>query len=712
MSYDTGNPIGSKSPKDLYDNAENFDEAVNDRSSTEWTDRFGYTRKTWSGIEQSVDEIGGTRGPATAGIGVRLRLPDAPASITASLAGGSIGSRPAAPEGFNYIGYVSTGSYYDQDIPGLVARRAMTPLSPNEKDTFRVSILTGVRQSSQPFEATYQSGVAWYDNWMEALTADTFSLFTEAKDLTDDAGFEQSFTFGVEGSGADIEAPEDAVYAIPFYEFVSGTGRSYAAELNVERVNVAVAMVDSVSESIADTALSATTVADVGGEFHNSVHEAESQPIIMSDDGKGILNLDEDGFLDVRLPSEFFNDDTPDVLQITNEEGTPIARFHGDGGLIGTWIEEFYNGEDDPATAYVDEKMRVAISWDEEGSLAGTNPKDVADVPTSPQNIGPGEVWNDDGKQGFPRRKSALVKDAKYPFGKSHTGLFDALDGWALDFPNYMTMTVEGTLTTGEEIRKYELFPNEYYLAGDEEKKAVRPTIMLVGGIHGGSEQEATNSDMKFIETLLYHWHESSVMSWLRWNARIVYVPTANPTGYDLDQRRNQNGVDLNRNFPHGWTPASDHGDSAGSEDETQILMQIPAAYSASDFASITHHNFYSSYSTRLFWFATVSQEGWDTMRMASDDVLPWIMREYNGLHESIGNDSMPEVRLESPTVHGGLDYHTSIEYGVDSFLCETCEQPSDMTRQQREEMGTRILQAMIFRACESIIGKNINLGN
>lgn len=52
-TYKTGNPIGSTAAKDLYDNAENFDTAVNDRSSDYWTDRLGVSRQTWSGIERS-----------------------------------------------------------------------------------------------------------------------------------------------------------------------------------------------------------------------------------------------------------------------------------------------------------------------------------------------------------------------------------------------------------------------------------------------------------------------------------------------------------------------------------------------------------------------------------------------------------------------------------------------------------------------------------
>lgn len=48
--YNTGNPVGSSSPLDLYDNAENLDAGINGPGHT-WVDRKGATRKSWVGIE-------------------------------------------------------------------------------------------------------------------------------------------------------------------------------------------------------------------------------------------------------------------------------------------------------------------------------------------------------------------------------------------------------------------------------------------------------------------------------------------------------------------------------------------------------------------------------------------------------------------------------------------------------------------------------------
>ena len=56
MAFNTGNPLGSKDVKDLFDNAENLDNAVNTTVDTTWTDRLGTTRKTFKGMEESFSD--------------------------------------------------------------------------------------------------------------------------------------------------------------------------------------------------------------------------------------------------------------------------------------------------------------------------------------------------------------------------------------------------------------------------------------------------------------------------------------------------------------------------------------------------------------------------------------------------------------------------------------------------------------------------------
>lgn len=52
-TFRTGNPVPSTAVRDLYDNAENFDTAVNSAALT-WEDRLGKIRKSWSGVEKDA----------------------------------------------------------------------------------------------------------------------------------------------------------------------------------------------------------------------------------------------------------------------------------------------------------------------------------------------------------------------------------------------------------------------------------------------------------------------------------------------------------------------------------------------------------------------------------------------------------------------------------------------------------------------------------
>lgn len=54
--YNTGNPLGSTDPRDLYDNAENLDAGINGPAET-WVDRFGQARKSWNGLESDFQQF-------------------------------------------------------------------------------------------------------------------------------------------------------------------------------------------------------------------------------------------------------------------------------------------------------------------------------------------------------------------------------------------------------------------------------------------------------------------------------------------------------------------------------------------------------------------------------------------------------------------------------------------------------------------------------
>ena len=90
------------------------------------------------------------------------------------------------------------------------------------------------------------------------------------------------------------------------------------------------------------------------------------------------------------------------------------------------------------------------------------------------------------------------------------------------------------------------------------------PTVLVVGCIHG-NECAALPIVAQLEKT-----HPAGEDLWV--------IPEANPDGTAADRRTNDDGVDLNRNFPTGWAPVAPRGDlqyagpRPSSEPETRAL--------------------------------------------------------------------------------------------------------------------------------------------
>ena len=90
--------------------------------------------------------------------------------------------------------------------------------------------------------------------------------------------------------------------------------------------------------------------------------------------------------------------------------------------------------------------------------------------------------------------------------------------------------------------------------------------ILVVGVIHGNE-----NAGLLILDRLGELPVPAGYDLWL--------LPLLNPDGYADDVRGNANGVDLNRNFPHDWTPIAAPGDwqwsgtGPASEPETQAYI-------------------------------------------------------------------------------------------------------------------------------------------
>ena len=135
--------------------------------------------------------------------------------------------------------------------------------------------------------------------------------------------------------------------------------------------------------------------------------------------------------------------------------------------------------------------------------------------------------------------------------------------------------------------------PLEVYTFGQGEKQD-----MIIGGIHGGYEWNT----IALADQLITYINENpdAIPS----DVTLYILRDMNPDGdarsHDEWGRVNANGVDLNRNFPIGWTATWDRsgcydqtpttsGSGPGSEPETRLVMNFIAAYKIQ--ALINYHS-------------------------------------------------------------------------------------------------------------------------
>jgi hypothetical protein len=121
---------------------------------------------------------------------------------------------------------------------------------------------------------------------------------------------------------------------------------------------------------------------------------------------------------------------------------------------------------------------------------------------------------------------------------------------------------------------------------------------MIIGGIHGGYEWNT----IVLAEQLITYINDNPAV--IPNDVTLYILPDMNPDGdlrsHDEYGRVNANGVDLNRNFPVGWTAAwnrngcydmtpTTSGTEPGSEPETRLVMNFIASYSIQ--ALIDYHS-------------------------------------------------------------------------------------------------------------------------
>ena len=255
-----------------------------------------------------------------------------------------------------------------------------------------------------------------------------------------------------------------------------------------------------------------------------------------------------------------------------------------------------------------------------------------------------------------------------------------------VDFPDYVSEEQIGTDALGNPIWSLTFEPDNVIgnRSGYPSGALELPKLCVTSGVHA-NERVAMVATLAAMDSLCRHWRDDEMLSWLRWNAKIVLVPLVNPSGVNAgNTRTNSNGVDINRNFPTRWSELDTNpGASAGSELETQALLSWVNSHIDTRVV-IDHHS-----------HGNAGYPIWSLVNAAELDVVERILREQHAwarrevLHEE-GNVARYAI---SPLKGGMFATHAQESMGARAQVLE-CPEPSLPEMSGITARGQRLMNA------------------
>lgn len=570
--YNTGNPRPSNSMKDLNDNALAYDDFLNSESDT-FIDRFGNAKDTMIGATKKM-------AAATDAVIDEARQNLIPLSrqyMTLAAAQADIAN---IPEGSStYVRSADGSSLADEYI--------------NNAGTLEP---TGRSMPSQEYINTRDCEVFLSLNPKEFNNDDTDISYA----ITDQSGNIAvsvdiygggSFTSGETGSAANYEFHNNDLSAVYAWTDVSGFVSFY---------------IDDTGKTSAD--------AETGFEFHND--DSVLYYAISGADGVILLGFDSAGVLingvDKTEIEELQGDVLSlqgrttalenNVLSLNSRADTTDARVAdlATAGLSG------YNLYADVSTgiaagdAYfgVPETSVVALYRNNSGAaeLVFRAP-DLLNLATRIELVSDGQLFRDGDSVTVRRQFNSLYTTPAATIIPDYAALIGLYDGLMGEFPDAVKkIEIGDSSVSGAKIYGYVITPPVLLASSNSYAPPDPPRIIINGCIHG-HEKPAALSTFVFAQELCQRWQYDDTLECLRHGVEFIFIPGINPYGVNNSVRKNSNAVDLNRNFPYGWStggstdPTSENyrGPSAASETETQTYMSFLDNYDS--IATLEVHN-------------------------------------------------------------------------------------------------------------------------
>ena len=264
---------------------------------------------------------------------------------------------------------------------------------------------------------------------------------------------------------------------------------------------------------------------------------------------------------------------------------------------------------------------------------------------------------------------------------------------------------------TGLPINYYHIKPHDPQ--GNLRNKSY-PKIIYVGGIHG-HERFCNYEDLRFFKDLVNNWKTNENLQLLRNNVHFIVIPVLNPWGFANLSRINSNGVDLNRNFEHGWVQTKPGQTYSGanplSEIESQLIDQLLEEHNDAIFA-LDHHNYETlTKSGHVSWMGTRSD--------VLDDLLYSVAAFMDGdikkkipslLVENPENDTKNLFKTQS-SIGGGLATNFAMKHGINGMILETIGGWGNDYTASYEELQS-ILADLIGNLLDAVVSNNQWLNN
>lgn len=210
---------------------------------------------------------------------------------------------------------------------------------------------------------------------------------------------------------------------------------------------------------------------------------------------------------------------------------------------------------------------------------------------------------------------------------------------------------------------------------------------------------------------------ESDIDRFIRDNYDLVILPMCNPYGFNHNLRNNENGININRNYPYKWEEdqSDDKGSAPFSEKSAQFINSVRNAYSEQKYkngmAMIDFHDFNDQHfdDGRFLWVGSNDRDFRQSVIKTGDNIYDLLTSQSQLLKDNIKDGWL---HLGSTGVGYGSTLNAyNFDSGYKSISCETPTQIDYLDPKCRFTtttglIGYTIVKTFIVNTIMDMVGK------